>query len=320
MTTPASKAPAAALPAASALDAERAAAAGRGIALMVLAVGLFAVMDALVKWLGPSYPTLQIVFFRSLFAFIPLAAFVLRGRSLGALRTRRPLGHALRSLVGIVALSCFFYAYAHMPLANVVAIAFAAPLFVTALSVPLLGELVGVRRWSAVLVGFAGVLVMVRPDAGAFDGLAAIALAGTVFYALAMIFVRKLSRTETSAAIVFYYSLASTLVAGAFMPFQWVTPTWLDLGLLVAVGLVGGVAQIAMTNAFRLADVSVVMPFDYTAMLWAALFGFLVWGDVPGLNIWLGAAIVMMSGLYILRREANLGLRRGVARRLQPRR
>ena len=321
MTAPSSDAPAAALPAAKAAQlAEPDSNAALGIAYMVIAVGLFTIMDALVKWLGADYPTMQIVFFRSLFAFVPLGIFIMRTGSLASLATKRPLGHVLRSFIGLAALSSFFYCYAHMPLANVVAIAFAAPLFITALSVPLLGEAVGPRRWSAVVVGFVGVMIMVRPDSGVFEGVALIALAGSVFYALAMIFVRKLSKTETSAAIVFYYSLASTVVAGAFLPFQWVTPGLGDLGLLVAVGLVGGVAQIFMTNAFRNAPAAVIAPFDYTTMIWASLLGFFIWGEVPGNHIWLGVAIVTASGLYIVHRESSLGLRRGVARRLHPKR
>ncbi len=320
MSEPATPAQVTALSAAKAVQSSDAGNPALGIAYMVIAVALFTIMDALVKWLGPHYPTMQIVFFRSLFAFVPLGIFIARTGSLVSLATRQPFGHVLRSFIGLTALSCFFYAYAHMPLANVIAIAFAAPLFITALSVPLLGEAVGPRRWGAVAFGFVGVIIMVRPDSGVFDSVALVALFGTVCYALAMIFVRKLSRTETSAAIVFYYSLASTIVAGLFMPFQWVTPGLQDLGLLIAVGLVGGVAQIFMTNAFRNAPAAVIAPFDYTTMIWAVIVGFFIWGEIPGVNVWIGVAIVVVSGLYILQREANLGLRRGVARPLQPRR
>lgn len=308
-------------PAAEAMrTADQAADTGRGIAFMLLAVGLFTCMDALVKWLGDTYPVLQIVFFRGLFAFIPLGVFLLRRGSLADLRTKRPFAHLVRALVGLSALSAFFYAYTQMPLANVIAISFAAPLFVTALSVPLLGEAVGARRWTAVIVGFVGVLIMVRPDRGVFEPVALIALGGTVCYALVMIFVRGLSRTETSGAIVFYYSVISTILVGTVLPFIWVTPTLEDFAVLAAVGLVGGMAQLAVTTAFRLANVAVVAPFDYSGMIWAALIGYLVWGDIPGTNVWVGVAIVAASGVYIVRREANLGLRRGVARRLQTKR
>lgn len=294
--------------------------AGLAIALMLLAIGLFSIMDALVKWMGESYPTTQLIFFRSLFAFIPLGFLILRQGLGNALRVKNPKGHLIRSLVGLVALFTFFYAFSHMPLADAVAISFAAPVFVTALSVPLLGEKVGPRRWTAVLVGFIGVLVMVKPGPGVFQSVAIIPLVGTVFYALAIIFVRKLARTETNTSIVFYFTLSCTLVSAAFMPFYWVTPSLADLGWLIAIGLVGGVAQITVTLAFRYADVALIMPFEYSAMLWVALLGYVFWGEVPGLNIWAGVTIVMASGLYILFREANLGLKRGTARKLHTRR
>jgi drug/metabolite transporter (DMT)-like permease len=190
----------------------------------------------------------------------------------------------------------------------------------TALSVPLLGEKVGPRRWIAVLVGFIGVLLIVRPDAEILSGAAPVALAGTVFYALAMIYVRKLSRTETSTSIVFYFTLTCTIITGIFMPFLWVAPDAAGWAMLITVGLIGGLAQMTMTNALRLADLSVVAPFDYTALLWTGGFGYLIWSEVPGTNVWFGTAIVIASGIYILFREASLGLKRGVARRLQARR
>ena len=292
----------------------------RGIALMVFAVGLYSIMDALVKWLGPSYPTMELVFFRSLFAFIPIAYVLWRSRSLAGLRTRNPLGHAARALAGLISLSLFFYAYTRMPLANVIAISFAAPLLVTALSVPLLGERVGRRRWTAMSIGFIGVIIMVKPDAEMFDEIAILALSATVFYALVIVSIRKLSRTETPIAIVFYYAATSTLVAGAVMPFVWVMPDAEGWVLLILVGVIGGVAQFAMTNAFRLADVSIIAPFDYMHIIWAALLGFFIWGEVPGNTIWIGVPIVMASGIYILFREAHLGLPRGIARRLTGRR
>ena len=292
----------------------------RGIAFMVLAVGLFAVMDAMVKWIGTSYPTMQVVFFRSFFAFIPLGFFIFRHGITEALRVNDRMGHVMRCVIGMAAMFSFFYAFARMPLADVVAITFAAPIFVTALSVPMLGEKVGPRRWSAILIGFVGVLVMVNPGPGIFQSVAMVPLFGVIFYALAMIYVRKLARTETNTSIVFTFTLCCTLVSAAFLPFNWVTPTWTDLAILIGIGLIGGLAQIVMTAAFRHADVAVIMPFEYTAMIWAALLGFFIWGEIPGLNLWAGVAIVMASGLYILFREANLGLPRGAARRLQTRR
>jgi drug/metabolite transporter (DMT)-like permease len=292
----------------------------RAIVLMVGSVAFFAVMDALVKDLGARYPTMQIVFFRSLFAFVPIVFLILHGGSLKALKVNSITGHLLRSLVGIGAMFCFFHAYVRMPLADVVAISFAAPVFVVALSVPLLGEKVGPRRWAAVLVGFIGVVIMIRPGAGLLTSVALVPLIGTLFFALAMIVLRRLGRTETSASVAFTFTLACTTVSGLALPFVWVAPDLVDLIALIAVGLLGGVGQILMTTAFKHGDVAVIAPFEYTAMIWATLLGFVFWSEVPGLNIWIGVAIVMASGLFILFREANLRLPRGRARRLQVKR
>jgi len=292
----------------------------QAIVLMAASVAVFAAMDAVVKDLGTRYPTMQVMFFRSLFAFVPIVFLILHGGSLKALKVNSITGHLLRSLVGIGAMFCFFHAYVRMPLADVVAISFAAPVFVVALSVPLLGEKVGPRRWAAVLVGFIGVVIMIRPGAGLLTSVALVPLIGTLFFALAMIVLRRLGRTETSASVAFTFTLACTVVSGLALPFVWVAPDFVDLLALIAVGLLGGVGQILMTAAFKHGDVAVIAPFEYTAMIWATLLGFVFWSEVPGLNIWIGVAIVMASGLFILFREANLRLPRGRARRLQVKR
>jgi drug/metabolite transporter (DMT)-like permease len=280
----------------------------RGIASMLLAVAIFSCMDGLIKWLSATYPTIEIVFFRSAFAFLPLLPALVKGGR-AALRTRRPFVQAGRAAIGLVSMAAFFYCFRQMPLADVFGIAFSAPIFVTAFSVPLLGERVGIRRWSAVVVGFLGVLVMVRPDSGLFASASWIALFATVLYALGQIFVRDLTRTETTTCIVFYVTLTTTLVSATAMPFVWVMPGPRDAALLAAVGILGGLAQLAFTRAFRLAPAAVVSPFDYTGLLYAGVIGYSVWGDVPTLTFLVGAAIVMASGLYILHRETRLARR-----------
>ena len=280
-----------------------------GIASMLLAVAIFSCMDALIKWLSGTYPTIEIVFFRSSFAFLPLLPALLQGGR-AALRTRRPLTQAGRAAIGLVSMFAFFYCFRLMPLADVFGIAFSAPVFVTALSVPMLGEKVGIRRWSAVVVGFIGVLVMLRPDTGMFASASWIALFATLLYALGQIFVRDLTKTETTTCIVFYVTLTTTVVSASAMPFMWVTPSLRDAPLLVAVGILGGVAQLAFTRAFRLAPAAVISPFDYTGLLYASLIGYYVWGDVPTVTFLIGAAIVIASGLYILYRETQLAQRR----------
>lgn len=282
---------------------------GRGIGFMILATALFSVMNALVKWLGPDYPTIQLLFFRNLFAMLPVLVLLWRVGAIDALRTHRPLDHLWRALVGLTSAGCFFYALANLPFATVIAISFAAPLFVTAFSVPLLGEYVGPRRWAAVVVGFAGVLWIVRPGAETVDLTVVVAVVATVLYALVMIFVRRMNRTESPGAIVFYYLAASVLITGCGLPFVWVAPDVTGWLVLVALGVIGGLAQIAVTMAFRFADAAVIAPFDYVAIVWTSVLGFAVWGEVPASHVWTGLAVVIASGLYIAHREARLRLR-----------
>ena len=281
---------------------------GAGIASMLLAVLLYGLMDALIKYQAARYPVIEVVFFRSLFALAPLAWLVMRGGGRRALATRQPRLQAVRAVIGFVSLVCFFQAFALMPLADVVAIGFAAPLFITALSVPLLGEQVGWRRWSAVLVGFVGVLIMVRPGSGLIGGATFIALIGTLTYSLSIITIRRLSATDGAAPTVASFTGLSVLGSGAVLPFVWVTPTPSDAAMLVATGLLGGAGQIAFTRAFALAPPVIVAPFDYANMLLATALGFLIWGDVPTPAVLAGAVLVIASGLYIVYREA---IRRG---------
>ena len=275
----------------------------RGIALMVLSVALFSIMDALVKLLAQTYHPFQVAFFRSLFALLPIGVMVAARGGMPILATRRLGGHAARSVVGIAALLMFFYSFAHMKLADVVAVGFAAPLFITALSVPLLGEKVGWRRWSAVLVGFAGVILVVDPGSGILDPVALIALSAALFYAFAVVVIRKLSSTESNAAIVFYFSVAATLVCGSMMPFLWIPPTPEHLVLLALIGILGGSAQYVMVEAFRWGPVSVLVPFEYTAIAWSLSFGFFAFGETASVQMLVGVAIIAASGLYILHRE-----------------
>jgi len=284
----------------------------RGIAFMTVAVMLFSFMDAVIKWLGEAgYPTSQLVFFRSLFAFVPLSLVIFRGSWRKALAINDRRGHLLRCLCGGISMAGFFHAFRVMPLADVIAIGFAAPVFITALSIPLLGEKVGVRRWTACMVGFAGVLVILRPGPGLLESGALIALGATFFYALAAISVRRLSRTETNTSIVFTFTLTCTLASACFLPFDWVEPASLyDLCLLISLGLLGGTAQIIITEAFRSASISIVMPFEYTAILWTVALQYFIWYSVPEINFWLGTPLVIASGIYIVWREAALKGRR----------
>ncbi len=291
--------------------------AGKGIALMLLSTLFFAGMNASVKAIGPAIPTEQVLFFRNLFALLPVAFLVWRAGSLELLRPTQPLQHLWRAVIGLISLGLFFYGYARLPLADVIAISFAAPLFVTALSPWQLGEPVGPRRWAAVVVGFAGVLVIVQPGEAGFDPLLLLVLVATFFYAQVLIAVRRLNRTDTPAAIVFWYLATSVVATALVLPFVWVTPSAEGWLLLVGLGLIGGVAQLVVTAAFRYADAAVLAPFDYAQILWGSALGYLIWSEVPAGTLWIGAAVLVASGLYIAHREAKLGLL-GRARRRAP--
>ncbi len=278
---------------------------GLGILGIVGAGFLFTTSHAMIKLIALEYSVIQLVFFRSLFALIPLAPFLMKDGP-EALKTKRPGMHAFRTLSGLASMACFFYALSFLPLADITAINFTMPLFATALSVPLLGEKVGWRRWTAVIVGFTGILLMVRPGASIFDPANMIALLSAFLYALAVIAMRQLGKTERSTTTTLYFTVACTLVSGAMLPFVWRTPGLLDLIPLVMLGLLGGFGQLLMTLAYRSAPPAIVAPFDYVAMVWATAYGFLLWGDVPTAGVLAGAAIVIGSGLYIIHRETRV--------------
>jgi drug/metabolite transporter (DMT)-like permease len=289
----------------------------RAIVCVVVAMLLFTVLDAMVKYLAArGYSTWQLVFCRSLFSFVVILPLVHAQGGPRVLATRRPLDHLGRAAVGMAALWCWFYAYRNMPLADAYALSFSAPLFMTALSMPMLGEPVGRHRWGAVLVGLAGVVIMIQPGSGVFGVSALVVLLSALLYALAMILLRALGATESTLRTVFYFTLFCTVVSAASLPFTGQLPrSWGDAGLLVGIGLLGGVAQLFLTEAYRSAPVSIVAPFDYSAMLWAVLLGMAVFGDRPGWPVLSGAAVVIASGLYILHRESVRGsvLRRPAA-------
>ena len=288
-------------------------AAVRGILLQIVAVAGFSVMGMLIKLLDGRYPTSEVILFRCWPALIPLLFYLPMQGGWSALKTRRPGWHVVRTVSGLVSMFVGFYALTLMPMADYVAISFTAPLFGTLLSIPLLGERVGVWRLGAVAVGFVGAVFTLGPLSGSLDPVALFAVGSALGYGVAMISMRKLGATDKSAATVFYFTLGSGVVSLIVLiaPGQWVTPTVDDLVILMTIGLLGGVAQIFMTEAFRLAPPSVVAPFDYTAMIWAMGFGFFVFGTVPGWNVFVGAGLIAASGLYIIHRERVRGIRRG---------
>jgi drug/metabolite transporter (DMT)-like permease len=281
---------------------------GLGITLRVIAMACMAVLAALVKASAErGVPVLEIIFFRNAFAFVPVLIYISRTSSFSVLKTSRPWGHATRATVGLVGMGCGFTAVSLLPLTESTALSFAAPLFMTALSAPILKERVRLHRWIAVLIGFAGVLIMIRPDPTHMPALgAAFGLAGAVGAAGAMIAIREIGRTEPGPTIVFYFTLAGCLLGLSSLPFGgWTIPDLTTLAMLVATGLVGGTGQLFLTEALRRAPVAVVAPFDYTQLVWATIIGFLVWDELPRPATVAGAAVVAASGVYILYRETR---------------
>ncbi|MEQ9639242.1 MAG: DMT family transporter [Alphaproteobacteria bacterium] len=278
----------------------------RGIFAMIGAMGALSALDAVAKWLTAGYPVTEVVFFRSVFTMLPVGVMLAREGGFGSLRTQRLGAHLLRAAIGVATASCFFMAVWLMPLADATAIVFTGTLFVTALSVPLLGERVGPRRWAAVLVGFLGAMVIVRPGMGVFGTGAWFALGAAFCYALVAISTRWLGRTENSTTMAFYYAAFGGLISLAGLPFGWVMPTWEDLGLFVLLGLFGGVGSLLLGEAFRHAPVALVAPFEYTALVWATILGFVFWHELPDAFTWAGAAILVASGLYVMHREHKM--------------
>lgn len=280
-----------------------------GILCIIGAALLFTSSHAAIKMEASSFHVVQLVFFRSFFAFLPLAPFIFRS-GVDLLKTRRPGLHAGRCVAGITSMFAYFYALGFLPLADLTAINFTMPLFVTALSVPLLGERVGWRRWTAVAVGFGGVLLITRPGAGMLDPMVLIALFSAFGYAVAVICMRRLGSTDSSATTTFYFTAVSAVISGVLLPFYWQTPSGIEWVVLIMIGVVSGGAQLMMTLGYRFAPAAIVAPFDYIALVWAALLGFVIWGDVPTAWVVSGAAVVIASGLYILRRETKVARER----------
>jgi drug/metabolite transporter (DMT)-like permease len=288
------------------------------IAIKLLSVLLFAIMSVLVRYVGERMPLGQVVFFRSAFAIVPVVAiYAWRGELAGAVRTSRPLGHVVRGLISVASMFLNFAALARLPLVDATAISFASPLITVALAAFFLKERVRIYRWSAVAAGFAGVIVMLWPYLN-LAALVAGSTASTVGAACALtsaftnsgsvIQTRRLTDSETTSSIVFYFSLSCMLAGAASLPFVWQTPSSAELTALVMIGVIGGLSHIFLTESYRYAPASVVAPFDYVALLWAFFFGYVLFGEIPGAHVYAGAAVMAGAGLYVIWRERRLRL------------
>lgn len=284
------------------------------ITCVLSASATFTVGSAVVKALTVDFPIMEIVAFRSFVAFLALLPVLWRHGGLAALATKRPLGHALRTLCGFIGTVTAVYGYATLPLATVTALGFAMPLFLTLLSIPLLGERVGPRRGSAILAGLCGVLLMLRPwQGGGALPLApvAIVLVGVVTWALSMISIRRMGAAgERNVTIVAWYSLGTAALAVVGSVPHWIAPSLPQLAALTAAGLLSGVAQLLMTEGYRSGETTLVAPFEYGAILYATVLGIALWGEWPDSWSLLGVVVLIGAGLYIWHREVTLRIRR----------
>ena len=250
-----------------------------------------------------DYTLAEVLLLRYLFASLCFWAVLMSTGGIMALATRRPLDHAIRSISGLLSLGLLYFAITRITLADATALAYAAPIFITVLAIFLLGEHIGLRRWLAVFVGFAGVLLIARPQAEGWD-IGVAAAAGSAFTgALVAIWLRKLGRTENPAAIGIYYNHFGLLLCfGWVLLSGWLTPRGADLGLFLVFGLGCGLQQWLLTVSFRYAEASLLAPYEYLAMVFAAIVGYVFWGEIPVLSTWIGAAVIAGSGLFIFAR------------------
>lgn len=282
---------------------------------------LFATMAAQVRYLGDRFPVGQVIFFRAIFAFVPILIFY---AALGELsrswQTQRFSGHVMRGTLSIASAFCYFAALARLPIVDVTAISFVTPLIVVVLAAVFLKEVVHFYRWAAVIVGFSGVIVMLIPymdmsthQAALSPVIAtglALAICNAVFSAIAVIQVRRLTRTETTSSIVIYFSMFIAIGGLVTLPFGWVMPNRLELACLIGAGIAGGAAHILSTSSHHYAPASFLVSFDYSSMIWGFLLGYLFFGEIPAALVAVGAVIVASAGLFVVWRERQLGLKR----------
>jgi drug/metabolite transporter (DMT)-like permease len=295
---------------------------GKGIVLKLVSAVFFAVMSALIRYLGARYPIGEVVFYRSAFAIVPiLALYAWRGELAATVRTERPFGQASRGALSIVGMFCNFGALARLPLIEANAISFTSPLISVAFAALFLKERVRIYRWSAVTIGFLGVLVVLAPHFSG-DEMAVImastasvagvvyALLGSITNAGTMIQTRKLTQSETTSSIVFYFSLICAIAGLVTWPFGWIAPTGPEFVVLACIGFLGGMGHILLTESYRYAAASVVAPFDYTSMIWALILGYAMFGETPTVMIVVGSTIIAAAGLFVIWRERQLAMMR----------
>jgi len=276
--------------------------------LRIVAATVFSFMAAMVK-IGSDYGLhpIEMIFWRFAFALPPLFLWIALRPGIEVIRTKRPLAHLWRALIGFVAMGFGYYAITLLPLAEATAISFAAPIFATLLSAIFLLETVGWHRWGAVAMGFVGVLVVMQPQNSnlPLNGLI-VALISAFGVACVIITIRQISKTERAMTTVFWFTLISAVATGFVVPFFATSHAWEGWAIMITIAILGGIAQLLLTASLRVAPVVVVAPFDYIQLLWAVGLGWLIWSDMPTIMTGCGAAIIIASGLYTLFRERRI--------------
>ena len=287
----------------------------RGLLLVILAGMCFALLDANAKWLGRSYPLTQVVWMRYTIGAVIAILYAARALRWTMFHTRHPWLQASRGLLLLICTATNFRALNYLPLAFVLAVIFTAPLMTCALSVPLLGEKVGWRRWTAIAVGFLGILVIVRPGVDEVHWAVGLALASALFGALYNIVTRKVARHDDTRVSLVYVSVVGALIATPGLAIEWVTPAGWDWALFLGLGACGALGHFLLIGAFKHAPASTLAPFSYVQIVWSTLMGWLVFENLPDLMTFLGAAIIIASGVYLVYRERQLG--RGITARAE---
>lgn len=276
----------------------------KAIVLILVATLGIVLMNTCAKLVSPSHDPIELVFYRGLTALALLVPYMAITRPMSVFTTRRVGAHLYRALVGNLGVGFVFWAYTLLPMADATALLFAAPLFVTALSPLLLKERIGASRWLAVMVGFAGVLLIVRPSAALLSRPAAlIGLAAALMIALVDMALRNLGRTDDPLTTVFFFLLIGVLVSGGYTGWRGSWPRGENLGILAAMGVFTAIQQVAKTTAYRHAEASFLAPYTYSAIIWATLAGWLFWRDLPGLPVTVGTIVIIASNLYLVWRE-----------------
>ena len=276
-----------------------------GVLYGIASVACFAMMDACVKWLD-MFPVGQVLFSRFFFGLIPILMLVPRGEFKTFYKTSRPKLHAFRAITGTLAIIALFIALREIPLADVVSLTFGGPIFVTLGSIFFLSEKVGIRRWLAVLIGFFGMLLIVKPAYEELNIYYIFPIIFCIFFACVALSIRSLSSTEPNYRIALYFSLLSMIVGLLTLPFGWVMPNKFELFLLIFTGLVGSGANILLTVSLRYAEASLVTPTKYLNLVFAILLGYFIWSEIPKLLTLVGAGLIIISSVIIFMRESEL--------------